>query len=184
MKKHVWEAEGTSESPTCSSGWLLALPPREILGFTALMFKYKNGSPVAAEGMEMLPPCLDGEVGTRGPLRGQREPQGVCSHGETQDTTLPLALAEIRLSSVTVKTPKDFCARAVTWCCQTMVAFSAIGNERSPVHCFSSFVKQKAGQLVGEGWQPAGKSAKLKAVLRAYLDKLLSLCSLTHNKNA
>lgn len=185
MKKHVWEAEGTSESPACSRSWLLALPPREILRFTALMFKHENGSPVAAEGTEMLPPCLDGEVGTRGPLRGQREPQKCLqSRWDSQGTILLLALEEIWLSSVTIKTPKDFCARALTWYCQMMVAFSAIGSECSPVHCSLSFVKQKPGQLVGEGWQPAGKSAKLKAVLRTYLDKLLSLCSLTHNKNA
>lgn len=113
MKKHVWEAEGSSESPACSTSWLLALPPREILRFTALMFKHENGSPVAAEGTEMLPPCLDGEVGTRGPLRGQREPQKCLqSRWDSQGTILPLALEEIGLSSVTIKTPKDFCARA------------------------------------------------------------------------
>lgn len=45
-------------------------------------------------------------------------------------------------------------------------------------------MKQKPGQLVGEGQQPAGKSAKLKPVLREYLDKLLNLHSFTRNKNA
>lgn len=87
---------------------------------------------------------------------------------------------------------KDFLARAVSSSrsvksvrtAQMTVAFSAIGNECFPVYCFSVFMKQKPGQLVGEAWQPAGKSAKLKTVLREYLGKLLNLHSLTHNKNA